>query len=171
MSRTRTLLLVVGLLVGGIVMAGCTVLLTGVLLLRDSDLGSNFEEATFASLDDWPAATTFADNFELVFPPSTRDIRLASDGFQEPIYQFRLTVDPDELPLLTDSIGCNGLLSQPASSAPGAIIDEPLDWWVPADAATYGECAGSPSPGRAQQVFIDLTDPAGAQVYILVIYF
>ena len=60
MSRTRALLLVVSLLVGGMVMAGCAVLVAGVVLFRDAGLPTNFEEATFASLDDWPAAATFA---------------------------------------------------------------------------------------------------------------
>jgi len=164
-------LLVIGVLVGGLLVAGCTVIVAAAVLFSGSDITDPFESAEFATIEEWPAAAGFAEDFQLDFPPSSRDIRIAADGFQDPIYQLRLSIDPDELPILVTSIGCNGLLSQPASEAPGSIIDDEVPWWTPASAEVYQECSGGATPGREQRVFVDLTDPDRTTVYVLVFYF
>ena len=91
------------------------------------------------------------ETLDLEFPPSTSNIRVASDGFQEPIYQLRFTIDSAELPIVESSLGCDGLLSQATSRPPGSVITEEIEWWRPEEAATFQECAwrGGAGPGVA----------------------
>ncbi len=170
MSTPKRILLAVVVLVIAFLFAGCAAIVGIGLLLGDS-FGETYEEASFATIDEWPAAETFEENFELDFPPSARDIHAASDGFQDPIYQFRFTIDAEELPILASSVGCNGLLSQQASEPPMSAVNEEAEWWDPGTATVFQECVGIDTPFREQQVFVDLSDPDEVKVYIVAFYF
>ena len=170
MTRPQRIAFAIAVLFGAALMAGAAFVAVLAYVFRDDGFIKTFDSAEFATLDEWPGATGFEDQFELDFPPSSRDIRLASDGFQDPIYQFRMTVDPADLALLATSQGCNGLLSQPASQQPQSVITN-LEWWAPESAEVYQACAGGDTPGRSQHVFVDQSDPDAFDVYVIVFYF
>ncbi|MGF1597450.1 MAG: hypothetical protein ACFCVK_11075 [Acidimicrobiales bacterium] len=167
-NRTRAVLVVVGVLAAATLMAGCTVIVAANLLLGPDPLG-DVETAEYATLDDWPAAADFADRFELDLPPSARDVKIASSGFQEPVYHLRFTVDAEDAALVATSVGCSGLIPQPVSDVPDALVDG-LDWWVPERATSYQGCSGGATPGRFQDVFFDQTRTDTVDVYVRVVY-
>ena len=170
MSTPKRILLAVVVLVFAFLFVGCTAIVGIGLLLGDDDFG-RYEEASFAVIDDWPATAEFEQNFELDFPPSTRDIHIASEGFQDTIYQLRFTIDPGELPILASSVGCNGLLSQQASNPPGLSVNADVEWWNPESATVFQECAGSETPSREQQLFVDQSNPDETTIYVVAFYF
>lgn len=170
MSRVKTILVAVGLLAVTALVVGLLLVVALWLLLDDESFLGEVEEARFATTDEWPAADGFSDQFQLTLPPSTRDIHIASSGFQEPVYHLRFTVDPVDVGAVAASPGCGRLLRQEASRRPEALIGD-LDWWQVADATVYQACEGPADPGRAQTVVVDTTDETAAIVYVLVIYF
>ncbi|MGI9615724.1 MAG: hypothetical protein ACR2QO_22620 [Acidimicrobiales bacterium] len=168
MSTTKRALLALGATVVVLVLLGL-----GMIVLLSwlfSGFGTTFETANFETLEDWENASGFERSLGLEFPPSTSDVRLASDGFQEPLYQIRFTIDRDELSILESSIGCDGLLSQEASTPPQAVITEEVEWWQPESAAVYQQCSGGQAPGRVLDVFVDQTEADTAEVYVVAIF-
>jgi hypothetical protein len=129
-----------------------------------------FEAADYDTLDEWPGAAAFEEQFELDLPGSSRDVRLASDGFQDPIYQFRLTIDSGDLAAIESSAGCGGLLAQSESSPRASLTTVELDWWRPEGASAFQQCRGVDSSERVQHVFVDESDPSAYDVYIQVLY-
>jgi hypothetical protein len=169
-SIAQRILVAIAVAVGGLVMLGLVAVAGLTWLFGDSGLGSSFETSTFANLGDWEAAAGFEQSLGLEFPPSTSNVRVATDGFQEPIYQIRFTIDDDDLPILESSIGCDGLLSQQASTPPRALIAEEVPWWQPDEASIYQECSGGQAPGRVLEVFVDRTSSSTSEVYLLVVF-
>lgn len=170
MARRTLVRLAVALLSVAVLAAGCTALAGIVLGAGDGD-DRTVDITSYDTIDEWPGAEAFEEQFELDFPPSSRDLRLASDGFQDAIYEFRMSFDAAELSLVVDSIGCDGLLVQPASTAPDSIVAADLDWWTPDAATTFQECEGGNAPFREQRVFFDLSDGDEVVMYIQVFYF
>jgi hypothetical protein len=164
---------IVGAAVVGAAAAGCGALAVGTYLLdRSSGEGiiRTFESAEFDSLAQWPGAGAFEERLELDLPESSRDIRLASDGFQDPIYQIRFTIDPTDLPAIERSPGCGGLLPQAGSAPRESLTTVEVDWWQPEEASSYRQCVGIDSHQRVQHILVDESDPAAADVYIQVFY-
>ena len=169
-SRTTQLVLAVAAVFGVLVLLGLGAVALLALVFSATDFGSTFETATFDTLDDWDGAPGFEESLGLTFPPSTTNVRLATEGFQDPLYQIRFTIDRDELPILESSIGCDGLVSQEASTPPQAVISKELDWWAPEAATTYRACSGGGAPGHVLEVFVDESADASSEVYVLAVF-
>ncbi len=170
MTATKRLLIALAAAFGTLVLLGLGVVALLAWAFSSSDFGSTFETASFETLDDWEGAAGFEESLGLSFPPSTVDVWIATEGFQDPLYQIRFTIDRDELPILESSIGCDGLLSQQASTPPQAVITEELDWWHPQTATTYRECSGGAAPGRVLEIFVDESAEATNEVYVAVVF-
>ncbi len=160
---------VLGVLTVLAVLLGLLLVAATIWLLDDDLLGDDIEVAEFDTVAEWPAAASFADQLELDLPDSTRNIFIASSGFQEPIYHLRFTVDPLDVETVAASVGCGGLVSQQASSPPGALVDG-LEWWQASEATRFQSCEESGAPGRVQHGFIDRSPNDAAVVYVVVIY-
>jgi hypothetical protein len=170
MTSTQRVLVAVVVTVGGLVLVGLSAIAALSWFFSGTNFGSTFATSNFDTIEDWEAAAGFEESLGLDFPPSTSNIRVASDGFQEPLYQIRFTIDGEELPILEESIGCDGLLSQEASRPPEAVITEEIEWWQPGEATTYRACSGGEAPGRVLRVFVDQSAATTNDVYVLAIY-
>ncbi len=166
----KLLIIGAGLLAFLMLLGGCVALVAGSLVVGASDVSRTFDEAQYDTVAEWPGATGFSEQFELEWPSSSRQIKVASDGFQDPIYQFRLTIDPADLDSFVASPGCSGLLEPENSQPLEGVIVEQLDWWKPESATSFQRCDVSDTPGRTQQVMIDRTDSDQYVVYVAVYY-
>ena len=131
------------------------------------DLLGTYQEFYFPTRADWPGADGLTESWGIPVPASATDIHLAEDGFQDPYYHVRFTVDTDELPTIIDAPACGGLLTQEQSAIPGWTATQPVDWWTPETATSYGTCADEGVPNGARLVFVDRTDPDVAVIYLV----
>lgn len=180
-SKRNNTLPILALVVGLLCVAGCSVVAVGGAALffygapdddaagAERDFITTFDEFSFDTLDDWPGAQGFAGDWQIEWPESARDIRLSEDGFMDPYYNVKMTVDPDDLDALIASPACQGLKDQADSVPRDAFTTEPIPWWTPETATTFAECNGPEPSTRSIHTFLDQSDPDETILYVLVV--
>jgi hypothetical protein len=112
-----------------------------------------------------PPIDVIQGNAGVVLPPSAREFRGYTEGFQDILTMARFTIDPTDLPLFLESTACNSAL---AAIDPGGIpsLEGHPDWWRPMDASTLMTCDGVRGPDH-HTVYVDQSTQDAYIVYIV----
>ena len=135
------------------------------------DFLQTFDSAEFTTLTTWSAHPDWETLLQLQFPDSTQNIKIVSDGFQDPYYHLKFEIDPTDLDAFIETSLCEALNPQPDSIITEYFATQAVDWWTPESATSYQSCSTDHLENSFFfTLFIDQSNPATFAIYITAIF-